>query len=75
MNPMIAALQKSRSMPMAPGKDPEESGPGEMGQGGMQKYWAMIEDMNTKLDKLLTLMGGNTPDMKEKESNSNGNGY
>lgn len=72
MNPMIEALQKSRSdAPPAgiPGKE-EPDAP------GMDMEKCMM-DMSAKMDKILTLLSGKAPadEAKENEPNGNGNGY
>lgn len=77
MNPMMAALEKSRqSNPVS------SSGavPGKMDQapsGDMAKYWQMVQDINTKLDKVLSLIGGNAPaqDVKENNNEPGSNAY
>lgn len=81
MNPMIAALRKSRTDVSAPdSSNVDMPHPGRGVGAGMkadlQKYWMMMQDMNSKLDKLMSMMGGNAPDMNSKEeANEPGRGY
>lgn len=76
MNPMIAALQKSRNDNPVSSSGPM---PGSMEQkpGDMEKYWQMIQEMNSKLDKLMAMFGGNAPEneVKEDANGKPGNGY
>lgn len=83
MNPMIAALQKSRQdnpvSSSGPMPDSTYNTPAMgRGMGGeMAKYWKMMEDMNSKLDKLMAMFGGNAPEneVKEDANGKPGNGY
>lgn len=77
MNPMMEALQRSRqdNPVSSSGTDAPMAKPG-MG-GDLAKYWQMMQDMNSKLDKLMALIGGNEPEKTEQENKNGkpGSGY
>ena len=59
-NDLIIALRRKRMADQAGGDSPAGAdAPGDMpGKGGdMAKYWAMMQDMNGKLDHLISLLG------------------
>ena len=71
-NDLIIALRRKRMADQAGGDSPAggPDAPGDMpGKGGdMAKYWAMMQDMNGKLDHLISLLG----DEESKEQGPGG---
>lgn len=76
MNPMIAALQKSRKDSQSSdstGNRPITQPPRNPGDMMVQK----LSSLESKLDEILKLLSGKAPadEAKENEPNGNGNGY
>lgn len=70
-NDLIIALRRKRMADQAGGDSPASGdAPGDMpGKGGdMAKYWAMMQDMNGKLDHLISLLS----DEESKEQGPGG---
>lgn len=72
-NDLIIALRRKRMADQAGGDSPAggpADGPGDMpGKGGdMAKYWSMMQDMNGKLDHLISLLS----DEESKEQGPSG---
>lgn len=87
MNPMMQALEQSRSSNPAPtgGQTPgipdNQSQPGNPGQD-MAKYWSMMQDMSAKLDKLIEAISGQhtgkatgSEDVESKDGNYDKGAY
>lgn len=88
-NPMMQALEQSRqpSPVSSSGAEPPAGMP-QPGQDDLSKCWSMIQDMNSKLDKIIEFISGkntgknpNAPQVEEddgndvKETDKNGSGY
>lgn len=81
-NPMMAALQQSRQDNPVSSSGPMPGGQPQQSQSpDLAKYWSMMQEMNSKLDKVIEAISGQytgkTPDKDgEKENNDHGsNGY
>ena len=82
-NPMMQALEQSRQQNPVSSSGPTPGGPPQQATQNpeMEKYWSMMQDMNGKLDKLISAISGQytgkTPDNEgkdEKENHEHGSG-
>lgn len=80
MNPnlMMQALQQSRqSNPVPPQENMPGMTPGVPGDFSdqMQKYWSMMQEMNSKLDKVIQAISGDMTGKNVKNDMDDGKNY
>ena len=85
VNPMMAALQQSRQDNPVSSSGPMPGGAPQQAQGqnpDLAKYWSMMQDMNSKLDKVIEFISGSqtgknpsAPQSEENDGNEEKENY